>query len=285
MAGDEQQRGQANRTDQLHHSRGNTAGSLHLHRQAQVVVGQAGIAFHLARLRPVDLHFLLAGQRLVGGLKQLRTAFLDPVTDAAVALGDLVHHPCQWRGEDEDGQRHLPAVVEHHRQRPQRLQRLLQHHLHRIDGGLRHLVTVRTQPHQHRRNRFVVEALPRQAQVFAQHAHAQVTGNAARGLAHADIGQVTGNATHQEQANDGQRHPWIDVFRVHQVVGDRAHQRQETHAGSRLDQHAQQRHQQQHPVRLGKRQKPLVGLPGGFRCATHDFASGAVAMAIRRKPS
>ncbi|MNV16956.1 hypothetical protein D3C71_1077310 [compost metagenome] len=227
----------------------------------------------------------MAGQRLVGRLQQLRTTFLDAVADAAIALGNLVHHPRQRRREDEDGQRHLPAVIEHHRQRTQCLQRLLQHHLHRIDGGLRHLVTVRAQPHQHRRNRLIVEALAWQTQVLAQHAHAQVAGDAACSLAHADIGQVTGNAAHQEQTNDSQWHPWIDVFRVHQVVGDRAHQREETHAGGRFDQHAQQRHQQQHPVRLGKRQQPLIGLPRGFRSTAHDFVSGAVAMAIRRKPN
>ncbi|MNV16955.1 hypothetical protein D3C71_1077300 [compost metagenome] len=41
MTGDEQQRGQANRTNQLHHSRRNAAGGFDLHRQAQVVVGEA----------------------------------------------------------------------------------------------------------------------------------------------------------------------------------------------------------------------------------------------------
>ena len=132
-------------------------------------IGLPLVTLQLALLRAVDLHVLVGRQGLIGRLHQLGTAFLDTVADPAVALGHLAHHPGQRRGQHEDGQGHLPAVPEHHRQCPQCLQRLLHHHLGRIHGSLGHLVGIGAQPYQHRGHRLGIKALPGQAHVFVQH--------------------------------------------------------------------------------------------------------------------
>ncbi|EFF48528.1 hypothetical protein XAUC_10710 [Xanthomonas citri pv. aurantifolii str. ICPB 10535] len=156
--GHEQQCRQADRADHLHGGSGNAAGGFDLHRQAQVAIGQRAIALHFGLLSPVDLDLLMAGQGLVGGLQQLRTAFLDAVADTPVAPRHLVHHPGQHRGKHQDGQCHLPAMPQHQRKRTDHLQRLLDHDLDRIHCGLRNLVRIRAQAYQHRRHRLRIEA-------------------------------------------------------------------------------------------------------------------------------
>ncbi len=286
VAGHDQQQRKAYRSHHLDQRRGNATRGLDFHRQAQVVVGQRAIARHLAGLSAIDLHFLLAAQGLIRGLQQLRAAFLDAMADLPVTPRDLVHDPGQRGSQQQDCQRHLPAVVEHHRQHRQDLEGLLQHHLGGIHGRLRNLVAVRAEPDQHRGDRFAVKTHARQAQILAQHRHSHVAGDAARGLAHAHVGQEARQATEQEQTDDGERqrqiHPGIagDECTVHH----RLHQITEGTAGGRLDQHAQQRQQQQCPVGLGQTNQPTIGLPGGSRLRTHRFTSGAVAIWIVRKP-
>lgn len=206
----------------------------------------------------------MAGQSLVGRLQQMRAAFLNAVADAPIAPRHLVHHPGQHRCQHQDGQRDLPAMPQHQRQRADHLQRLLDHHLDRIHRRLRHLVRVRAQPDQHRRYRFGVKARPRQAQILGHHLDAQVARDAARGFAHRHIGDVAGDPAHHEQQDDLHRQPATDfgILVDEGLVGDRLHQCQEAGRARRLDQRSNQRGDQQQAIRLGEGQQATVRAPG-----------------------
>src|SRR5690606_28004900 len=88
--------------------------------------------------------------------------------------------------------------------------------------------------------------------------------------------------------DDGQRqqHGHLRLGPDEAAVGQRLHQPDEGRAGPRLHQHAQQRGAEEHAVARGVAEQAAVDrpdrLPGG---TTQDCGSGAVAMAMRRKPS
>ncbi len=278
---------QRQRGQELDHAGGTGTGDFHLHVQRQHAVGQARVARHFVLLGTVHLHFLLGRQRLLGGLRHRAHAVLDATADAPVALADVGHDHADHRHHHQHGHGHLDAHLQHHRQHGDDGQGVGNHGLERIGTGLGDLLGIEVQAADHHRRRFGIEMRGRQVQVLGQHLFTQVTHHAATGLGQRVVAHPGGGAAHQEQTKDGQRqdHRHFRFGIDEAAVDQRLHQLGEVVAGHRLHRHGDDGGDHHAPVGTGVSQQTFVDRPHRRVFGTHGRTSGAVAMAIRRKPS
>ncbi len=272
---------------ELHHAGGGSTGDFHLHVQRQHAVGQARVARDLMLLGAVHLHFLLRRQRLFGGLRHRTHTILDATADAAVALAHVGHDHADQRYHHQHRHGDLHAHLQHYRQHGDDGQGVGHHGLECVGTGLSDLFGIEVQAADHHRRRFGIKMRGRQVQVLGQHLFAQVAHHAATSLGQRVVAHPGGDAAHQEQAQDGQRQDHRHArFRVDETAVDqRLHQLGEVVARQGFDHHGDDRGHHEHPIGAGVPQQTFVDRPHRRVIGTHGRTSGAVAMAIRRKPS
>ncbi len=238
-------------------------------------------------LGAVHLHFLLRRQGLLGGLRHRAHAVLDAAADATIALAHVGHDGTDQRHHQQHRQGYLDAHLQHHRQHRDDGEGIGHHGLQRVGAGLGDLLGIEVQAADHHRRCFGVEVRRRQVQVLLQHLLTQVADHAAAGLGQRIVADPGGHAAHQEQAEDGQRqdHGRARLRIDKPLVDQRLHQLGEVIAGQGFDHHGDDRAHHEHPVGAGVAQQTFVDRPHRRVMGTHGRTSGAVAMAIRRKPS
>ncbi len=239
------------------------------------------------RLGAMHLHFLLCGQGLFGGLRHAAHAILDAAADAAVALADDRDDHADQRHHHQHRHGDLDAHLQHHHQHGDDGEGISHQGLERIGAGLGDLLGIEVQAADHHRRGLGIKMRGRQMQVLFQHLLTQVAHHAAAGAGQRVIADQGGQAAHHEQPEDGQRQDHRHArLRVDEApVDQRLHQLGEAVAGQGLDHHRDHGGDHEHPIGARIAEQALVDRPDGGMFLAHGRTSGAVAMAMRRKPS
>ena len=136
LAGDDQNHRKRCGGQNLHSGRGRGLGCFNLQMHTEIASGESGIALVLGILHAVNLHFMLRGKRLFGGLRHLPHTVLNATVDAPITLADLRRNEADDGSDDQNGESDLDALHEHDADHDQNGQGIGYGNLDCFAGGL-----------------------------------------------------------------------------------------------------------------------------------------------------
>jgi hypothetical protein len=254
------------RGDQLHECGGQRIrrGDLKIQMPDRVIgIGEAP---RLIVAAAVDPDLALTGHHLIDHRGDRTHRILDAVADAPVAPANGVHDTGDERREHEQRKGQACAVVQHHADLADDHQTVEHHDLERVGARVGDLLDGVGHPGDLHARWFAHKVARGQREILAEHLIAQLLHHAARDARHAEIGGKRGDAAHQEQADDDQRHP-EDRGRIlahEQFVEHRLDDQRECRPARSVEHHADCGNDRQRPVACGVAEQAAIGVPAGF---------------------
>ena len=231
VGGDVDDDGERNRGDQLDHGFVHRVGGDALHLEQPRQIGGLAEARLLVFLAAIQLDHAMPAHRLVDHLGDFADVLLRLARQAAQALAGDAHHPQRERHQREHDQGQLPVQPQQIAEQSQHRHRVAHQRGERTGGRLRHLGDVERQLRDQLAARVLVEVARRQRHQLVEHGGAQIHHQAAAHPGHAVGADEAGDAAHQEQRQQQNRHPADEGL----ILGDEALVQQ------RLEQRGQRR--------------------------------------------
>ncbi len=240
------------RRDEVRRRDGRRGGGRDLHLEPAHLVGGLREAAALVLLSAEHLHHAMTADRLLEHVVEIAHCRLLGAAHPAQAAGEVARDPGDRRADDDREQRQLPVEPQHPAEQAHDRERVLHDHVHRAGRGAGHLRDVVGELGDGGAGGRGVVVRGRQPHERAEHGSAQIDDQLLRDPLDHVPGDERRDPAHQEQADDGDRHPAHQrvVPFDERPVEQRLDERRQPGLGRRDDDHREDGGKEPAPVGL-----------------------------------